>query len=281
MKSRRLLLITVPALGLGLQLSSARAAEPTPECPPGEWFCDEVTEPGTPPAPAGSEPARSDSTSEELDGSEWDPRSSESDGDDAEPRSFDVRRRRPSVRDADESAGLQRDWASPWSVNLRIEGALLGRTRGRGADAGLGGVGASLRYALNPIITLDLGLDSMLGTDYNGYERNEYTLSLSSLFYFNPEQLIRTYVIAGLNSTAARVDVDGDGQSWGYFGGHAGLGLDFAVDRRVALTVDLLAFIRGRTDDRAAREPEFVDSFGRVSNTSGGGLFRGGLSLFW
>jgi hypothetical protein len=121
----------------------------------------------------------------------------------------------------------------------------------------------------------------MLGTDYNGYDRNEYTLSLSSLVYFNPEQLIRTYVIAGLNTTAARVDVGGDGQSWGYFGGHAGLGLDFAVDRRVALTVDLLAFIRGRTDDRAAREPEFVDGVGRVSNTSGGGLLRGGLSLFW
>jgi hypothetical protein len=43
----------------------------------------------------------------------------------------------------------------------------------------------------------------------------------------------------------------------------------------------MLGFLRGRTDSRAERQPEFTDGFGNLTNTSGGGVFRGGLSLFW
>ena len=65
-----------------------------------------------------------------------------------------------------------------------------------------------------------------------------------------------------------------------YFGGHGGIGLEFRLSRRVALNIDALGFIRNRTDDDP--RPEFVDpETGRTTNTSGGGMFRGGISFYW
>jgi hypothetical protein len=271
--------LLVPATVLAFASSHAGAAEP-PECPPGEWFCDEPEEPELPPdgevGPAEDSPPSS--------GSEW-----SDDARDAvpprgaprsEPADIDVRRRPPpEVLAGNDLPPRRRPRSSPWSVNLRIQGLMLGQGRGSSHDARMGGVGASIRYEVNPVLTLDGGIDSMLGRDYNGYDRSEVSLSLSSLLYLNQHPQIRTYGIFGLNTSAARVDVVGDDQAWGYFGAHAGLGLDIALDRRVALNVDLLGFLRGRTDQRAAREPEFTDGLGRVSNTSGGGLFRGGFTL--
>ncbi len=276
MKSRWLLTLAIP-LSFGA-VSTAGAQEP--ECPPGEWFCDDAAELDE----AGGE---SEIERSELPGESPDERDDEREalppgatelGPYGRP-TLDVRRRsrfRPGRDDVD---GL--DGPSPWSIALRLQGVMLGDGRRRGHDARMGGVGASVRYRVNPVVTLDLGLDSLLGTDYNGYDREELSLSFSSLFYLNQHRLIRTYVLFGLNTSTARVDVAGDGQSFRYFGAHTGLGLDIKLDPRVALNLDLLGFMRGRTDARAAREPEFIDASGRVTNTSGGGLFRGGISLSW
>lgn len=285
MKPRRLLTnvasaLVIPAVVLAVAPSNAGAAEP-PECPPGEWFCEEPEEPELPSSDAvGPTEGVPDS------GSEWS--DDESDAQAVSRRSpppseraeVDVRRAPPpETLDGEGGRSRRRMGASPWSVNLRIQGVMLGQGRRRSHDARMGGVGASIRYEVNPVLTLDGGIDSMLGRDYNGYDRSEVLLSLSSLLYLNQHRQIRTYGIFGLNASAANVDIDGDDQGWGYFGAHAGLGLDIALDRRVALNLDLLGFIRGRTDQRAAREPEFTDGSGRVSNTSGGGLFRGGFTL--
>jgi hypothetical protein len=63
---------------------------------------------------------------------------------------------------------------------------------------------------------------------------------------------------------------------------HLGLGLEFRIGRKTALNFDVLGFIRGRTDSRAEYEYEFVDpETGRGTNTSGGGLFRGGITFYW
>lgn len=167
---------------------------------------------------------------------------------------------------------------SPWSVTLRLQGVMLGSSDN---DAAMGGIGASLRYALNHHFVLDFGFDSFGGTDYNGHDRNESSLATSVLVYLNPERAIRTYVLTGLHVSSAQVDVFGDSQSWSYVGGHAGLGLDFLVHERVSVAIDLLGFLRGRTDSRAKREPEFTDGFGNLTNTSGGGLLRAGVTLYW
>jgi hypothetical protein len=234
-------------------------------------------DPEAEPEPDGSEPPEAGVVSESFEPSPPPERRRVSRPDE---RNIEVHRRSPSNDDAGRVGRRQR--FSPWSVNLRLQGVMLGNGRSRGDNAGMGGVGASLRYSVNPVVTLDFGLDSMLGNDYNGYDRSESSLSFSSLFYFNPRQSsVRTYAILGLSTSVARVDVDGDDQSWSYLGAHAGIGLDIPLDRRVALNLDLLGFVRGRTDERAAREPEFIDDFGRVTNTSGGGLFRAGIAIAW
>jgi hypothetical protein len=261
-----LLALAVPA-ALVIMAGPARAEDDPPGCPPGEWFCDDAdgersAEPESD-APRGGDdidnPDAADGLEPGRDGS------------------IDVRRRAPAPLTGNRwSEGSGGRLSSPWSLALRVQGVLLD---GKRRDAGLGGVGVSGRYSLGPVVTFDLGVDSILGTDYDGNDRSELSLSLSSLFFLNYHPVVRAYVLVGLNTSRARVDVVGDVQTWGYFGGHTGLGLDVTLDPRIALNVDLVGFMRGRTDSRAAREPEFTDSLGRVTNTSGGGLFRGGVTL--
>lgn len=252
--------------------SLALAVDP-PGCPPGEWFCEEPSaEPAPEAEPLGAEPDESEWLTD--DGGEY-----ERGGFAADERAVDVRRPAPApATDAGWSEGSGGRALSAWSLALRVQGVMLDSRR-RGDDARLAGIGVSGRYALNPVVTFDLGLDSLLGTDYNGYDRSELSLSLSSLFFLNYHPVVRTYVLVGLNTSSARVDVNGDDQTWGYFGGQTGLGLDITIAPTVALNLDLVAFMRGRTDSRAAREPEFTDALGRVTNTSGGGLLRGGVVI--
>ena len=49
----------------------------------------------------------------------------------------------------------------------------------------------------------------------------------------------------------------------------------------VALNFDMRGFIRGRIDDNKREYPEFVSNDGKTTNTSGGGLFQGGLTFYW
>lgn len=272
MRGRLLHTLFAPALVVlapGLALSQ----EPPPGCPPGEWFCEEVSPEGEP-APVPGGPPQEEPPEEAPDRLLPPP---------PPPDRFDVRRRPPRGGAADsleevawsEGSG---DATSAWGLALRVEGIVLESRRGADS-ASLGGVGASLRYQLNQTVTLDLGVDSIVGSDYDGRDRAELGLSLSTLLYLNQHQVVRTYVLLGLNGSAARVEVAGEDQRWGYFGAHAGLGLDFALHESVSLTFDFLGFMRGRTDSRAEREPEFADALGRVTNTSGGGLLRAGVAL--
>ena len=192
-------------------------------------------------------------------------------------RDGDVRRQAPTTTtDSGWSEGSGGRSASPWALAMRLSGVLL-EGNGRRPDARLGGIGVSGRFAVNPVVTLDLGLDSILGTDYNGYDRSELSLSFSSLFYLNYHPVLRTYVLVGLNTSRARVDIDGDDQSWGYFGGQTGFGLDISLDSRIALKSSTSSLSCGGGPTRAPREsPEFTDAQGRVTNTSGGGLLPSG-----
>ena len=256
------------ALGAPLSLLAVPAfalADEPPGCPPGEWFCDD-DEPAAP-DPDAPQPDVPDAAATEPEA----PPDIEQPS--AEPDSSEEHVEVAPMTDA---PGWSEASPARWAIALRGEGVLLDS----GSDhARLGGVGASLRYLLTRAVTFDLGFDSILGTDYDGHDRSELSLSLSTLFFLNQGDLLSTFVLVGMNVSSARVDVQGDEQSWGYFGGHAGLGLELAVDSRFAFSIDAVGFMRGRTDSRAAGEPEFTDSSGRVTNTSGGGLIRGGVVL--
>ncbi|MGK3989176.1 hypothetical protein WME99_39385 [Sorangium sp. So ce136] len=185
----------------------------------------------------------------------------------------------------------KRRWRRQWGVNFRMEGLMMGREHGGAEEAGMGGVGISLRYRPVPAFALDLGADFLAGTDYNGYQRSETPISLSGMLFVNPRSRTQFYFTGGLNISHADVErpwseVAASGEEfvpnteYDYFGAHGGIGLEFRLSRRIALNIDALGFVRSRTDDGSV--PEFRDpDTGRTTDTSGGGLFRGGLSVYW
>lgn len=174
-----------------------------------------------------------------------------------------------------------------WGINLRAEGVLLGK--GKADDAGMGGFGASLRYRPVPAFAFDFGLDLLGGIDWAGQNRREVALSMSGQLFFNPKDLVQFYALGGIAFSWARVDKNGDGDvidtrdaRFSYFGMQLGAGLEFRVSKKAALNMDLLGFIRGRTDAGARTNYEFVDKrTGLGTNTSGGGLIRGGVTFYW
>lgn len=184
-------------------------------------------------------------------------------------------------------------WHRRWGLNLRMEGASFGGPdKGSAEDAGMGGVGLSLRYRPVPAFAIDAGIDVLGGTDFNGYTRTEVPFSLSGMLYVNPRSRLQFYLLAGGHVSHAEVETDtyeplrdtdssASTVQYSYVGGHGGLGLEFRLSRLIAFNVDALAFVRKRTDD-GLTTPEFTDPIsGKTTNMSGGGLFRGGLTFWW
>lgn len=187
-------------------------------------------------------------------------------------------------------------WRREWGLNLRLQGLVLER-EGGAEDAGMGGIGLGLRYRPVPHFAIEGGIDLIGGTDYNGFERAEIPLSLNGIFYVNPRSKVQFYLMGGIHGAWAKVRSDtyspllthndtqntwddGFEQEYSYFGGQGGIGLEFRLSRRVALNIDGVAFMRSRTDD--GELPEYVNKeTGETTNTSGGGLIRGGITFWW
>jgi hypothetical protein len=201
-------------------------------------------------------------------------------------------------------------WRSEWGVNARLQGVSFGGDRDSNMapakDAGMGGFGLSLRYRPFARFALDAGFDVIGGTDFNGFDRVEMPFSLNAMFYLNPRSRSQFYLMGGVNWSRATVTSDQpspllaqerDGSfsaDYKYFGGQLGVGLEFRLSKRLAFNVDVLGFVRKRTDiddgdhhkdgkgDDSDKLPEFINAeTGQTTNTSGGGLFRGGLTLWW
>ena len=207
------------------------------------------------------------------------------------------------------------DRSSEWGINARVEGIGFGgdsnNNMAGAQNASMGGFGLSLRYRpkgiFNQHIALDTGFDVFSGLDLNGFQRVETPFSLNGLLYLNPHNTLQLYIIGGVNWSRASVRSDspsplltaahdGTGYSadYKYFGGQLGVGLEFRLSRRLAFNVDALGFMRSRSDIKAdddqhnmnntksTKAPEFINAeTGQTTNTSGGGLFRGGLTLWW
>jgi len=221
-----------------------------------------------------------------------------------------VRRTRVRTTTLSSVRPMERAWRSEWGLNARVQGVSFGgddRGDMPSRDAGMGGFGLSLRYRPWARFALDAGFDVIGGTDFNGFERVETPFSLNGVFYFNPRSRTQFYAIGGVNWSSATVrsddpsplltaDKSGNGYSaeYKYFGGQIGVGLEFRLSKRLSFNVDVLGFMRSRTDvdddhhDNDGRNqgkadvPEYVDTVtGQTTNKSGGGLFRGGLTLWW
>jgi hypothetical protein len=164
-----------------------------------------------------------------------------------------------------------------WGLNLRLEGAAIPH------GGGMGGAGFGLRYKPVPAFGIETNVDFLGGTDYNGFHRDETAFTVNGLFFLNPRSRTQVYLLAGFGWSSASVD-DGQGDhfSYSYFGGQAGLGLEFRLSKHFALNTDVRGFIRSRTDSGASSAPEFTNpATGATTNTSDGVLFTGGMTLYF
>jgi hypothetical protein len=179
-----------------------------------------------------------------------------------------------------------------WGLNLRVDGVIMPRYRNDVEDgAGMAGLGLSLRYRPTPMFALDLSTDFLAGVDANGLERQELPFGLSAMLYVNPRNLVQFYLFGGIDWSFAQVFssdyrpnlADGTSDYYSYFGGHAGLGLEFRVSKLIGINIDGLAFVRTRTDaDRDGLYPEYYDArTGEMSNSSAAGMLRAGVTFWW
>jgi opacity protein-like surface antigen len=193
-----------------------------------------------------------------------------------------VRRAQPAYVVPPPPPPRQRYRLRRWGFNMRLVAALMDE---QDEGAGMGGLGFSLRVRPERHFALDFGVDMLGGRDYQGYRRSEVPFTVSALVYANPRSAVQFYMLGGIGWSHARVETDevsGHIEDYDYFGGQLGAGLEFRLSPPVALNLDLLGFVRGRTDGDARNSPEFTDpDTGQTTNTSGGGLLRAGLTFYW
>lgn len=261
------------------------------DCPDGDWFCEPApaepeSQPGAPPPPQQrrlpaqrpDRPAEPPLPPEELPPYPPPPGPPLHDEDlyvEAQVAPEPIHRRR-----------RYREWA----VNLHGLIGLMGSDSKMSPDADMNGMGAALRFRPARWFALEGAFEAAWGTDYNGFGRTEQALMLSGMFFINPRSPLQLYGLAGLSGGAAFLDsrTDGSGQrvlrdeTYAYFGGQLGIGLEARITRHFVLGGDLIGFLRSRRDRHADREPEFIDpDNGRTTNTSSGAFIRLGATFYW
>jgi opacity protein-like surface antigen len=168
-----------------------------------------------------------------------------------------------------------------WGVNVHYDGAIQGS--GSSSTQPMMGIGFAMRYKPVPVFGLEAGFDFLGGHDYDDNHRSETAFTVNTLFFVNPRSHIQLYFLAGLGGSWATVDkYNSYGPSYyTYFGGQIGTGLEFRLSRHFALNADIRGFIRDRTDQGAQYRPEFTNSSGQSTNTSGGALVTLGGTIYF
>ena len=80
------------------------------------------------------------------------------------------------------------DPPSEIAFNLHLDVALLGP--GAASNAGLGGLGFGFRIRPMPLYAVDLGLEFLGGTDYNGNDRAEQAFVANGVVFVNPRDRV-------------------------------------------------------------------------------------------
>jgi len=277
------------ALLTSSMLAQAQTADP--QCPPGSWFCEDTPASEPPPdlpPPTLTPPPRPPKEGQApttiiVPGAQ--PTPPVVVYQQAPPPPAVVVVRRPVVRYVapPPPPPKTRLRLRKWGFNMHLSGVLMDDQEDE--SAGMGGLGFAFRIRPERHLAVDFGLDMVGGRDYQGRQRSEVPFTITGMLYANPRDAAQFYMLGGIGWSHARVETDdryGDIEDYDYFGGHLGAGMEFRLSAPIALNIDLLGFIRGRTDRLAEREPEFTDpETGQTTNTSGGGLLRAGLTFYW
>ncbi len=308
------LVLAVPAL------ASAQAA-PNGSCPPGSWFCAAPSEAPPPPAvqpvqpglqqlpdpddqPAPPPPPRRRPTVTYQPAPNYPP---------GQPPVVVYQPPPPTMLNRPESPPPY-EYAPPppprhnnppwmrrneWGLNLHLEGAMIGS--GYEHNAGMGGGGFGLRFKPNPYFGIESDLDFVGGHGYAGDQRHETGLTFNALMFLNPRSKAQVYLLGGFGwawassqndpndtsgsppyGSSSSCGTSGNACSYSYFGAQAGVGLELRLTRVLAFNADLRGFVRARTDQLAQSQPEFTNpTTGQTTNTSGGGLLMGGMTLYF
>jgi hypothetical protein len=290
-------ILSATALAIVSAIPAAASAQSAPDassCPPGSWFCaqppQEEATPAGKPVPGGLQPLPDPDAADE-------------------PPPPPRHHRRPPAPPAPPVVVYQEPPPPPvaygpaeppppveaapvrdqpisrpheWGLNLHVEGAAIGHGAG---NAGMAGGGVGLRYKPNRHFGIETDLDLVGGTDYQNDSRTETAFTVNGLVFLNPRSRAQVYLLAGFGWSGAHVTCDSCqlplDRHYTYFGGQLGAGLELRLARAIALNADVRGFIRTRIDDQAGSEPEFIDQYGRTSNTSGGALFTGGMTIYF
>lgn len=251
------------------------------DCPDGDWFCEPAPAPPEPPGSEAPRPAPPSGARPAAPPSEAPPPPVYPPSD-AEQVRIDV----PHL----EPAKPRRRHYREWGVNLHALIGIMGNDSNKSPDADMNGLGAALRFRPIPWVAIEGATEVAWGTDYNGFDRFEQALLVSGMFFANPRSAIQLYGLVGFNGAAAFLDsgTTASGQpvlrdeTYTYLGGHLGVGVEGRVTRHFVLGADLIGFLRSRRDRGAREDPEFIDpETHEVTNTSGGGLLRLGMTFYW
>lgn len=181
-------------------------------------------------------------------------------------------------------------------VQLRRQRGLMSQKFGLSARIGsmiseqvrMGGLQLGLRFRPSRIFGIELGAGAYGGTDYNGMDRAEVPFTLDFMFWLPRQSRVQAYLLGGFNVSYAHVEGFHEGygrymnNDYAYVGGQAGLGIEWRVHRRFALSMDIRAFIRSRVDDEDGLQAEFYDpETGRTTDTSAGAIGSLGAHLYF
>ncbi|MCB9620009.1 MAG: outer membrane beta-barrel protein [Sandaracinus sp.] len=151
----------------------------------------------------------------------------------------------------------------------------------------MGGVQLGLRFRPSRIFAIELGVGGYGGTDYNGMNRGEVPVTFDAMFFLPRASRVQAYVLAGFGISYAHTEGFHEGygremeRDMAYFGGQAGLGVEWRIAPRFALSTDLRAFLRTRVSDDDG-VPEFYDpDTGNTSDTSVGAVGTLGAHFYF
>lgn len=170
-----------------------------------------------------------------------------------------------------------------WGMTARIGAMIGGNVRMAGAQLGL-------RLRPSRIFAVELGAGFYGGTDYNDMERSEVPLTLDLMMFLPRASRFQAYITAGMGFSFANVEGVHSGygeymdRDFAYFGGQLGVGVEWRIRPRFALSADLRGFIRSRIDEDEDSDPrpEFYDPDGnRATDTSAGARVTLGAHLYF
>lgn len=146
------------------------------------------------------------------------------------------------------------------AFGLGVRGVYVIPTEDDGMD--LGGFGLNLRFDASPRFGMEFAGDFIFGAGYpqfynssgdvvNAYRR-EASLSMSGIWYINPQHHVVAYLLFGWGLTFAKLGDEYDDltDEATYLMGGLGVGVEFRIGSHLSINTDIRGILRARVNDR-------------------------------